>query len=464
MTEIAAGRPRVGACLWCGCLFVVAVTTGCSNDNATSYVDKIKRRGELVVLTRNAPTTYYEGREGKAGFEYEMASAFARRLGVRPRFHVMDTISDLLEAVRRGQGDIAAAGLTRTAQRRENLLFGPVYQNVRQQVVCHRDGPRPRDVAELSHVHLKVIADSSYVELLRKLKLKNPALTWSTDADVSVEQLLQKVWKRRLDCTIADSTIVAINRRYYPEVTVAFNLSRPQPLAWALPPRADDLRDAVDDWFDSFKRSGRLQALLDKYYGYIPLFDYVDTRAFMRRIKRVLPRYRRMFQAAAGKYGIPWTLLAAQAYQESHWVARAESPTGVRGMMMLTLTTARELGIESRLNARQSIMGGARYLDALRDRFSDGVGEPDRTWFALAAYNLGIGHVEDALRLAARLGKKTGAWKGLADVLPLLSQKRYYHTLAHGYARGDGAVDYVDQIRDYQGILEHQVQASSDAD
>jgi len=301
---------------------------------------------------------------------------------------------------------------------------------------------------------LKVPAETSYAERLRNLQSSNNSLKWEV-VDEDTETLLQQVWLQKLDCTVSDSNIVAINRRYYPELRIAFNLTEPEPLAWLMPADASGLQQEVEDWFEDFRQSGQLEALLERYYGFIDKFDYVDTRKFKRRIHSVLPKYRPHFEKAATKYELDWMLLAAQAYQESHWRARAISPTGVRGIMMLTLNTAQELGIQSRLDPAQSIMGGARYYKQLYQRIPESVREPDRRWFALAAYNAGMGHLYDARELAQRLGRNPDSWRDLSEVFPLLSQKKYYSTLKHGYARGNEPVRYVQRIRDYHDIL-HQ--------
>ncbi len=150
---------------------------------------------------------------------------------------------------------------------------------------------------------------------------------------------------------------------------------------------------------------------------------------------------------------LDWTLLAALSYQESHWNPRAKSPTGVRGIMMLTLPTAKEVGVKSRLDAAQSIKGGAKYYARIYERLPEEIVEPDRTWVALAAYNVGIGHIHDAQTLAKRQDKDPNSWSVLAEMLPLLSQKRYYRTVKHGYARGSEPVFYVNRVRNYRDLL-----------
>ncbi|MCW8901722.1 MAG: membrane-bound lytic murein transglycosylase MltF [Gammaproteobacteria bacterium] len=424
-------------------------------------LEQIKAKGELIVVTRNAATTYYESREGFMGVEYEIVKAFADSLGVSVRFVIKEDIADLFNAMNEGNVDIAAAGLTHTKKRGEKYTFGPTYQMVAQQLVCHRGGKRPKKLDELVGVSIRVPAHSSYVEQLKKIKEIHPEIQWQEVENTDTESLLEEVWSKSIDCTVADENIVAINRRYFPELSIQFNLSDPKPIAWLIAKKSGDLEEALEDWFSEFIESEKLDDIMHRYYGYIELFDYVETRAYQRKIVTHLPKYIKFFKEAAQHYKVSWTLLAAQAYQESHWRANAKSPTGVRGMMMLTQTTARELGIKNRLNPHSSIMGGAYYLNKLRKRLPVAITEPDRTWIALAAYNVGMGHIWDARKLARQLNKNPDRWKELAEVLPLLTKKKYYQNLKHGYARGYEPVSYVQSIRDYQDILEKNMKENS---
>ena len=426
-----------------------------------SIFKSIQKKGEFVVLTRNAPTTYYEGNDGPAGIEYDLIQAFADHLHLYPRYVQKNSIAELLAALKNGEGVIAAAGLTKTEGRDNQFLFSTAYQTVQQQVVCRRDGVVPADTTELPGIKLWVASASSYVETLTKLKKALPTLSWHQTSEMDTEDLLEQVWKKKIDCTVADSNIVAINRRYFPELKIAFNLTDSQPLSWLMPLNARDLQHAVNHWFEQYKESGELKHVINRYYGFIKLFDYVDLRRFKKGMKKRLPKYINYFQQAGAKHDIPWTLLAAQSYQESHWRSRAKSPTGVRGIMMLTLSTARALGIHNRINPKNSIFGGARYLRQLNNRVPNAIAEPDRTWVALAAYNVGMGHVLDARRLAKRLGKDPNKWQSLKGVLPLLSKKKYYKTLRYGYARGDEPVQYVQRIRDFKDILDREYEQNN---
>ncbi len=409
---------------------------------------------ELLVVSRNAPTTWYEGREGPQGPEYDLIKSFADYYGIPFKIQSVDSIGEVLESIRQGRAHIAAAGLTDTAERREQgYIFGPEYFKVQQQVVCRRGDTLPRKVEDLTAKNIHVIADSSYVETLEELRQQLPDLKWQVVDDMGTEQILEQVWSKEIDCTLADSNIVNINRRYFPELVVAFPVSEEQSLAWLVNPEWKHLLPKLDEWIEHVQDSGELATIRERYYGHVELFDYVDMRKFITRIKKRLPKYQVDFQKAAKKHGLDWQLLAAQAYQESHWNPRAKSPTGVRGMMMLTLDTAKQMGVESRLDARQSIEGGAKYLARMIKRVPESVQGENRLWFALAAYNVGFGHLRDALTLAKKLGKNPDEWVDLKQVLPLLAQKKYYKSLKYGYARGSEPVRYVQSIRDYQLVL-----------
>jgi len=419
----------------------------------------IKAEKTLTVLTRNAPTTYFQGRDGPTGFEYQLTQAFAEYMGVSVHYRFLDSMDDIMHSVRTGSGDIAAAGITRLSQRDGIGLFTPSYMDVRQQVVCRRGTPTPKRVEDLAGLSILVPDGTSYVVTLQKLKGSQPDLNWATTDSLSTEQLFEQITEGTADCTVADSNIVAINQRFYPHIRVAMNLTKPQPLAWLLPERATALHAFVSQWFELIRKNGQLRDIYEHNYGHIKTFDYVDTRVFQRRIQRRLPRYQLHFEEAGSLHQLPWTLIAALAYQESHWNNRARSPTGVRGIMMLTLDTARTLGLNSRLDPVQSIEAGARYLRRLINRLPKAVTGEDRIWIALAAYNIGMGHITDSRVLARRLGKNPNKWADLKTVLPLLTRRDYYKTLRSGYARGTEAVKYVQRIRNYRDILERDLLA-----
>jgi membrane-bound lytic murein transglycosylase F len=427
---------------------------GATPSNQSASKEQPPEEDTLVFVTRNSPTTYYyDAQEQLAGFEYELAVSFAELQGKKVEFIVVDTLSEALQAAKDNQGHFVSSGITRTAAREKSFTFGPSYQDISQQLVCHRKGPKPDKIENLHQVSLTVADETSYEERLSQLKQTQPELSWSVSNELSTEQILEQVADKQVNCTIADSNIVAINRRYHPELVVVFDVTQSQPLAWILTKRGKHYQKALANWHKKHRKDS-IKRLYDKYYGYIPIYDYVDVRALHRAIDDRLPRYIDWFQYEANKHSLSWSLLAAQGYQESHWKPRAKSPTGVRGLMMLTRTTAKAMGVENRLDPRESIRGGAKYLAKMIKRVPDNVIEEDRVWFALAAYNVGMGHMHDAQTLARKLGKEPGRWDSLSEVLPLLAQKKYYKDLRYGYARGSEPVRYIQRIRNYQNIIE----------
>lgn len=418
-------------------------------------LEQTRMQGEIVMVTRNSPTTYFEDRTGRTGYEYELAKAFADHLGVDLKVEVADNLSDIFTTLDKGKASFAAAGLTITDDRQRWARFATPYIQVSEQVVYRRGGLRPKQTLDLARGQLVVSSDSSHAQRLRALQSDEiPELTWSESPDLEVSDLLQMVSSGNIDFTVVDSNEFDVLQAYYPNLAVAFDLSSLQNVAWAFEHSRDNsLHQAANEFFRQPQTRETLATLSERFYGHLDQLNYVGAKRFLRQTEKKLHRYKDTFQTAAKKDVIDWRLLAAMGYQESHWNPRAKSFTGVRGLMMLTRNTAKELGIKNRLDATQSIMGGSRYLKKLRQRVGSEVAEPDRTWMALAAYNVGFGHLRDARKLTRDMGGNPNLWLDVKDSLPLLSQKRYYRNTTHGYARGHEPVTYVQNIRLYYDVL-----------
>jgi len=431
------------------CLFAA----GCDLIPRTQ-LERVQDKGVLRVLTRNSGTTYYEGTYGPTGVEYDLAAGFAHYLGVKLAIQVPDTLSQILQDIQSGDADMAAAGLTVTDERRRLYNFSTSYQRITPQLVYRTGTPSPQNLDDL-HGSFEVVADSSHAERLRALQGEYPNMSFVENSELESDQLLNLVWEQVIDYTVADSNEVAISRRFYPELRVAFDISSPEPLAWAFPPGDDhSLVDKANEYLQSLRENGQLDRILEKYYVYVADFDYVGTRRYMQHIEQRLPQFRSWFEQAGKQAGVDWRLVAAIGYQESHWNPQAVSPTGVRGLMMLTQDTMKQLGIDaSRHDAQASIEGGARYIAQVKKRLPKRIKEPARTWMALAAYNIGFGHLEDARVLAQEDGADPNKWTDVKKYLPRLSQKKWYKKTRHGYARGHEPVRYVENIRSYYDIL-----------
>lgn len=441
-----------------GTLFLGLIVLFYSSED--SLLKQIKENGELRVVTRDGLTTYYEGPNGKTGLEYELAKRFANELGVQLRLFVTDDCTKILHQVATHQVHFAAAGLAVTKLRQASVRFGPHYQHITQQLVYRRGSKRPpKNLADLSPAyHLNVVAGSHQIDILNTLKKDYPRLTWKEVPSIVPSELVKQVWKKEIRYALLDSNEVAQMRRFYPELQIALNLPIQNHLAWAFP-RADkdnSLYIAAIQFFNHLQRSGKLEQLIERYYGHIDEleeFDYVNIRVFIRRIKKRLPKYQEYFETMAERHGLDWHLLAAIGYQESKWNPRAISGTGVRGLMMLTQSTAKEMGVKNRLDPFESIEGGTKYFVALKKRISDEIQEPDKTWFTLAAYNVGLGHVRDARKITEQQGDNPNYWVDVKKHFPKLTQPYWYKQTKYGYARGHEPVHFVKNVRRFYDIL-----------
>lgn len=406
---------------------------------------------ELRVGTLYGPQIYMTSGQGNSGFDYDMALRFAEYLNVPLKMVPYTNRSELYDALKKNDIDIIAAGMTETPARREQFRLGPPLYRVNQVLVYREGVAAPKDISKLKG-RITIIADSAFVETLTQLQKHHPSLVWDQVTDKDSEELLAMIANKEIDYTIADSSSVQINRRYLPDLRSGPVLEEKLDVVWLLPPtHSDALMSQLLAFWHQEKLAGTLDHLNEKYFGHVKRFDYIDTRAFLRAIETVLPRYRQLFETHAGD--LDWRKLAATSYQESHWNPHARSPTGVRGMMMLTEPTAKEIGITNRLDAEESIRGGAAYLRDMINRLPESIPESQRMWFALASYNIGYAHVEDARKLAELMELNPNAWRDLKKVLPLLQKRKYYQKTRYGYARGSEAVHYVDSIRRYYDTL-----------
>ncbi len=418
-----------------------------------TQLELAKITGSIYVVTRNSPSTFFEDRTGKTGFEYELAKAFAKSINVDLEIIVADNLQDIFHILETNQASFAAAGLTRTEERERMMRFSTPYFETNELVIYRRGGLKPTSSEDLTQGRIMVTSASDHAERLRQWQAEIPELSWTESTETETADLLQLVASGNIDFTLANANEFQMLQAYYPSLDIAFTLPDPRQIAWAFPySRDDSMYKAANKFLNSIENTPQMAALSERFYGHLDRLDYVGAYRFSRQTNKKLDHYKDHFVEAAQDHGFDWRLIAAVSYQESHWNPRAKSFTGVRGMMMLTLPTAKELGVKNRLDPQQSIHGGALYLSRLRNRL-DEVQEPDRTWLALASYNVGFGHLRDARKITELLGGNPNLWMDVKESLPLLSQKRYYKYTRHGYARGQEPVDYVQNIRRYYDVL-----------
>lgn len=416
--------------------------------------DQIKILGELRVVTRNGPLAFYRGAaDTLEGPEYELARRFADELGVTLKITPVRTYAEIYAALTTGRAHLAAAALKVPMKPVAGVAFGPIYQRVREHLIYRHGGLRPGSLAEIGDRDLEIVAGSSHAKALRAARDAIPGLAWIENTSTDSQALLGGVAAGEIDYTIADSTEFALAHDENPDLRIAFDFPGVQSLAWAASTHDPDFLRDVGWYFARMNTDGELAAIVNRYYGRSEDFEYA-AGGFLRHLQSRLPLYKKWFEEAAEQSSQDWRLLAAIGYQESKWNPGAASASGAKGLMQLTDKTATETKVTNPADPRQSIFGGARYFGQVYAKIPAHVPEPDRTWFALAAYNIGYGHLEDARVLAQKGGRDPDSWEDVREFLPLLEQEYWYTQTLNGYARGWEPVRYVDNVRDYRDMLE----------
>ncbi|MFZ5563950.1 MAG: membrane-bound lytic murein transglycosylase MltF [Thermodesulfobacteriota bacterium] len=416
---------------------------------------RIREQGKIVLLTENNANSYYIYKDTPMGFEHDLAKAFADYLGVALEVRTPGW-DRLFSSLEQKEGDFIAAGITRTRTRERRVAFSRSYLPVRQQLIVHKSDHSVKIPEDLAGRTVHVREDTTYQQRLEELQADGIDLKLELHRDTPTEELIEKVSRKEIEMTVADSTIALLNRRYYPDIRIAFPIEKEQHLAWAVRKNDRGLRHEINRFFDQIKENGIFTRIYNRYYTAVERFDYEDIRRFHQRLYSRLPQFRSLIERESDRYGLDWQMVAAVIYQESHFDPYAQSPTNAKGLMQLTQVTADEMGVTDRFDAEQNIAGGVAYLVKLIRRFDDIDDPRTRLLFALASYNIGYGHVRDAQQIALELGLDPTRWQSIKQTLPLLRNREYYERTTYGYARGTDPVYYVEQILTYYDILKQK--------
>jgi membrane-bound lytic murein transglycosylase F len=435
-------------------MIAAGLLIGCAPQPAP--IARIRARGVVRVVTLNSPTSFYHGAQGEEGFEFQLASRFAGEMGVKLLMYPVADARAMQAELAAGRADIAAAQLTADSGWARVGEASVPYDHIQQLIVYRKGKPRPRDTLQIESSRLAVRAGSPQERVLEhQRKTVAPALNWISTAPSSADPL-EDVTNGQADYALEDAREFSFSRHTYPDIDVGFALPETRPAQWIVRRGARDLLRRVNEFFASLTRSGELATLAGQTSGDSRPFEYEQSRVFHEHVLDRLPRYQPWFVEAATQTGIDWRLLAAIGYQESKWSPTASSEDGALGLMMLTPDTAAAMGIKDRADPRENILAGARYFAAVRVRIPERVPEPDRTWLALAAYNAGFGHLEDARIIAQSRGLNPDSWIDVRQELPLLAQERWYTRAKRGYARGWEPVQFVDRVKSFLTLLEWQ--------
>jgi membrane-bound lytic murein transglycosylase F len=429
---------------------------------------------ELVVLIRPGPVVYFPGPDGTlAGLDVELARKFAAEKNLPLRFILADSAAAVVAAIAKGQAHIGAGGLYRPlppprAVRPAEKTSVPAgssdgafpevswttgYATVEPVLIYNRDGYKPGNWSDLDGETVAFVEDDAAFEPeIAAARAGHPTISWQR-LGLSTAGLISQVSDGTLSYAIIGSIAAAVARNIYLDFEVAFPAGGKREFAWAVSPHSGNLRQELDTYLARVRRDGTLARLIERYIPDTRQIQRIDAGVLHERVRTLLPQYRSLFQDAQERTGIEWRLLAAIAYQESQWDPAATSETGVRGFMQITEDTAKHLGISNLLDPAQSVLGAARYLHDLKDKLPARITEPERTWLALAAFNIGLGHLEDARILAQKQKLNPDSWTDVKTVLPLLALPEYYSKARLGYARGGMPVAFVERVRGYYDVL-----------
>ena len=432
--------------------FVLINTNGCSKES--SKLKQIKSNGILRIALVADPPRYFPNKVKERGYDFELVSHYATSIDVELEIIKTNTSNEIIFLLNQGKVDIGILGSSPEFDQK-NIKNVVTYNNSKWYVIGNRANRQlPKSIDSIEPNTMIVANGSNASFILHSIKEDYPSLLWDELKNTNVRSILERINENHSKISIISEDIYVYYQYLFPETKKIFVLPIKYPSRWLVKNNNNlSFLYSINSFFNKYKQNGKLEKIGKTYYEHLNAFDYVDIRYYLKRIDKKLPKYKKYFVEAAKNSALDARIIAAVSYQESHWNRKARSPTGVRGMMMLTLDTAKRVGVKNRLNAKQSIFGGAKYLKILYESLSNTIKEPDRLWFALAAYNIGLGHVEDARTITKSQGDNPNSWIDVEKHIPKLSQKKWYKKTKYGFARGHESIEFVKRVRRYYDIL-----------
>ncbi|MBK8188550.1 MAG: membrane-bound lytic murein transglycosylase MltF [Cellvibrio sp.] len=417
-----------------------------------SHLERVIESGEIRVISRNGPTTYYEGSNGLTGYGYKLVKGFASQLGVKLVI-VNEPQAPLLRLLN-GQEDMVVAAITTNEAGDLPVRFADPHRQIQFELISHVDLPVPTDLASLEGLRVELTPEMAQHPEMQSIQAANPQVIWHLADTNDQADLLSRVHRGQLELAVVDSDTLLLHQYSFVNAQPAFTLGKPMDLAWAFAASVDvSLYQAAQSYMQQIKQSGRLERITAEFFQPNEEMTSVDALLLSQHLEQRLTPHMDDMKRASEEFNLDWRLLAAIGYKESQWLTKIESPTGVKGMMMLTKITAKAMGVQDREDPRQAIFGAAKLFRYLLDNQPEAIQGEDRVHFALASYNQGMGHIEDARRLTQRTGGDPNRWHDVRERLPLLSMRQYYSQARHGYMRGKEPVAFVDKVWDYYKML-----------
>lgn len=455
-------RKRNSLSIRYGLLAITAYVIFASPFTSPSRWELIQQKGTLVYGTRTSLLSHFQVEDQVVGYEYQLLKDFCDQHQLQLEAVVYQNNGELLSDLWSGKIDIAGGHLSNTKERSKQFKFTQPISHTAINLVTHFDYKSSDDISDFNHASGKLIANSSYVELLSQIQNFNPT-NLSTSADESMFELIRKINKKEIDYTFADSEIIDIYQHFIPGIYQPLKLSPNENVVFLVGQnRSKQLLKHLNQYIDTNQNSGQLALFKNNLLSYLPEIEVADTVTFFDKLQTSWPEIKHIVEEVAKDHDFDPALLAAISYQESHWNPDAVSFSGVKGLMMLTESTAKEVNINDRTNPRESLIGGIRYLRQMWRKIPDRIDVPDRTLFALAAYNVGFGHLEDARILAQKSGKNPDIWLEVEPFLAELNNPMLAHQFNYGMADGKTAAIYVNNIMTYKQLMIWKLQKERD--
>ena len=433
---------------------------------------QIQESGKLRAIIDNSSTSYFIYKGQPMGFEYELLSRFADHIGVDLEVEMVDDVGKMIVDLKRNEGDVIAANLTVTKARKEEIDYSKPILTTRQVLVQRQ--LQAKDIQkgklliespmELMHKKVYVQKASSFYNRLQNLseEIGGDIEIQEVSGNFTVEQMIEKVASGEIDYTVADEHVAKINQAYFRNININTHLSLDQQVAWGVRKESADLQIAINEWLDKFKKTVDFRVIYLKYYGNTKLFrSRVENRLFTSRSGK-LSDYDEIVKQKSEIVGWDWRLITSLIYQESKFNPQARSWVGAQGLMQLMPSTSAEYGLDSTATVAQNIEVGLKYLKWIDKQFTERVANAEeRQKFVIASYNVGLGHVFDAMRLAESRDLNPQIWDGnVAEMLLKKSDPAYYQdsVVHYGYCRGREPYQYVREIynryNDYVNITQ----------
>lgn len=426
---------------------------------------EIKKRGRLNVVTAYNSVDYFIYKGRPMGYQFEMLQELSNYLGLKLNITVSNDVKKNFDDLLSGKVDLVAMSLTNTRSRSGKVAFSEPLFFTRQVLVQRKNEKDKkskkllnpggfneliRNQLDLAGKSIYVQANSSYAERLRALSNEiGDSINVIEIPDYEVEQLIGLVSSGEIDYTVCDENMARVNKNYYDNIDVETPISFPQKIAWAMRPNSLSLQNVVNKWIIGFKRTAKYNRLYQKYFlnrrsTHIVNDDFHSLKGGQFSV------YDDIIKKESEKYNLDWRLVASIIYQESRFSPNAQSWAGAKGLMQLMPETAKTFGVDDITSPDENVKGGLKFLKWLDDQLKNEIPDPEeRLKFVLASYNVGIGHVLDAMRLAQKYGKDPEVWDNNVDFFLLNKSKpKYYNdpVVRYGYCRGEEPYHYVNDI------------------